>query len=319
MGQKIHPTGFRLSVSRNWSSRWYANDKDFAGMLAEDIKVREYLKKKLKAASVSRILIERPAKNARITIYSARPGVVIGKKGEDIENLKRELGKQLGVPVAVNIEEVRKPEIDAKLIADSITQQLEKRIMFRRAMKRAMQNAMRLGALGIKIMSSGRLNGIEIARCEWYREGRVPLHTLRADIDYGTSEAKTTYGVIGVKVWVYKGDTLGRNDLPAAVETRTEEERRPRGPRRDDRGDRGAPRPAGDRPAAPRAARKLPVAAGAGNVAPADGSDKPAEATGSTTAAEAPKTTVKRVRKAAAPAAGSTGSTSAAPADGKGE
>jgi len=187
MGQKIHPTGFRLSVSRNWSSRWYANDRDFAGMLAEDIKVREYLKAKLKNASVSRILIERPAKNARITIFSARPGVVIGKKGEDIENLKRDLGKQLGVPVAVNIEEVRKPEIDAKLIADSITQQLEKRIMFRRAMKRAMQNAMRLGALGIKIMSAGRLNGIEIARTEWYREGRVPLHTLRADIDYGTS------------------------------------------------------------------------------------------------------------------------------------
>jgi len=204
MGQKINPTGFRLSISRNWASRWYANDRDFAGMLAEDIKVREYLKKKLKNASVSRVLIERPAKNARITIFSARPGVVIGKKGEDIENLKRELSKQLGVPVAVNIEEVRKPEIDAKLIADSITQQLEKRIMFRRAMKRAMQNAMRLGALGIKIMSSGRLNGIEIARCEWYREGRVPLHTLRADIDYGTSEAKTTYGVIGVKVWVYK-------------------------------------------------------------------------------------------------------------------
>ena len=204
MGQKIHPTGFRLAISRNWSSRWYASNKDFAGMLAEDIKVREYLKEKLKNASVSRILIERPAKNARITIFSARPGVVIGKKGEDIENLKRDLGKQLGVPVAVNIEEVRKPEIDAKLIADSITQQLEKRIMFRRAMKRAMQNAMRLGALGIKIMSSGRLNGIEIARCEWYREGRVPLHTLRADIDYGTSEAKTTYGIIGVKVWVYR-------------------------------------------------------------------------------------------------------------------
>ncbi len=197
MGQKIHPTGFRLAVTRNWSSRWYASDRDFAGMLAEDIKVREYLKKKLKNASVSRVMIERPAKNARITIYSARPGVVIGKKGEDIENLKRELGKQLGVPVAVNIEEVRKPEIDAQLIADSITQQLEKRIMFRRAMKRAMQNAMRLGALGIKIMSAGRLNGIEIARTEWYREGRVPLHTLRADIDYGTSEAKTTYGVIG--------------------------------------------------------------------------------------------------------------------------
>ena len=245
MGQKIHPTGFRLSVSRNWASRWYANNRDFAGMLAEDIKVREYLKAKLKNAAVSRVLIERPAKNARITIYSARPGVVIGKKGEDIENLKRELAKRLGVPVAVNIEEVRKPEIDAQLIADSITQQLEKRIMFRRAMKRAMQNAMRLGAQGIKIMSAGRLNGIEIARTEWYREGRVPLHTLRADIDYGFSEAKTTYGVIGVKVWVYKGDTLGRNDAAGRGRTpRPEEERRPRGPRRDARpGDR----PAGDR------------------------------------------------------------------------
>ena len=251
MGQKIHPTGFRLAVTRNWSSRWYASDRDFAGMLAEDIKVREYLKKKLKNASVSRVLIERPAKNARITIYSARPGVVIGKKGEDIENLKRELGRQLGVPVAVNIEEVRKPEIDAQLIADSITQQLEKRIMFRRAMKRAMQNAMRLGAQGIKIMSAGRLNGIEIARTEWYREGRVPLHTLRADIDYGTSEAKTTYGVIGVKVWVYKGDTLGRNDLPAVETPRPEEERRPRGPRRDGRP--GGDRPGGDRRGGPRA------------------------------------------------------------------
>jgi small subunit ribosomal protein S3 len=207
MGQKIHPTGFRLAVTRNWNSRWYANNRDFAGMLAEDIKVREYLKTKLKNAAVSRVMIERPAKNARITIYSARPGVVIGKKGEDIENLKKELASRLGVPVAVNIEEVRKPEVDAQLIADSITQQLEKRIMFRRAMKRAMQNAMRLGAQGIKIMSAGRLNGIEIARTEWYREGRVPLHTLRADIDYGFSEAKTTYGVIGVKVWVYKGDT----------------------------------------------------------------------------------------------------------------
>ena len=282
MGQKIHPTGFRLSVSRNWASRWYASNKDFAGMLAEDIKVREYLKVKLKSAAVSRILIERPAKNARITIFSARPGVVIGKKGEDIENLKKELAARLGVPVAVNIEEVRKPEIDAQLIADSITQQLEKRIMFRRAMKRAMQNAMRLGAQGIKIMSAGRLNGIEIARTEWYREGRVPLHTLRADLDYATSEAKTTYGIIGVKVWVYKGDTLGRNDAPAAQEPRSEDERRPRGPRRD-------ARPAG------------------ANAAPADGSDKPAEAT------DAPKTTVKRVRKVAAPA--STGTA----ADGKGE
>ena len=291
MGQKIHPTGFRLAVSRNWASRWYANDRDFAGMLAEDIKVREYLKKKLKNASVSRVLIERPAKNARITIYSARPGVVIGKKGEDIENLKRELGRQLGVPVAVNIEEVRKPEIDAQLIADSITQQLEKRIMFRRAMKRAMQNAMRLGAQGIKIMSAGRLNGIEIARTEWYREGRVPLHTLRADIDYGTSEAKTTYGVIGVKVWVYKGDTLGRNDLPAVETPRPEEERRPRGPRRDGRpGDR----PGSDR-RGPRPGARGPMG---GNAAPADGSDKPAEAGGAD-----PKPAVKRVRKAAPAAA----------------
>jgi small subunit ribosomal protein S3 len=294
MGQKIHPTGFRLAVSRNWASRWYASNKDFAGMLAEDIKVREYLKAKLKNAAVSRVLIERPAKSARITIFSARPGVVIGKKGEDIETLKRELASRLGVPVAVNIEEVRKPEIDAQLIADSITQQLEKRIMFRRAMKRAMQNAMRLGAQGIKIMSSGRLNGIEIARTEWYREGRVPLHTLRADIDYATSEAKTTYGIIGVKVWVYKGDTLGRNDLPAAVEPRAEEERRPRGPRRD-------ARPAGDRPA--RGGRRP---AGS-NAAPTDGSDKPAEA------ADAPKTAVKRVRKVAAPASSGTA------ADGQGE
>ena len=296
MGQKIHPTGFRLSVSRNWSSRWYANNSDFAGMLQEDIKVREYLKAKLKNAAVSRILIERPAKNARITIFSARPGVVIGKKGEDIELLKKELALRLGVPVAVNIEEVRKPEIDAQLIADSITQQLEKRIMFRRAMKRAMQNAMRLGAQGIKIMSSGRLNGIEIARTEWYREGRVPLHTLRADIDYGFSEAKTTYGVIGVNVWVYKGDTLGRNDAPVVAEPRADEERRPRGNRRPDN------RPASDRPA--RTGGRRPAGT---NAAPEDGSDKPLEAT------DAPKTTVKRVRKVSAPA--STGTA----ADGQGE
>ena len=217
MGQKIHPIGFRLAVNKNWGSRWFANSKNFANMLNEDIKVRAYLKDKLAHASVGRVVIERPAKDARITIYSARPGVVIGKKGEDIENLKTDLRKLLGVQmVHVNIEEIRKPEIDAQLIADSITQQLEKRIMFRRAMKRAMQNAMRLGAQGIKIMSAGRLNGIEIARTEWYREGRVPLHTLRADIDYGTSEAKTTYGVIGVKVWVYKGDVLPKAEQPAA-------------------------------------------------------------------------------------------------------
>ena len=250
MGQKIHPTGFRLPVTRNWSSRWYASSKNFAGMLAEDLKVREFLKARLKNAAVSRILIERPAKNARITIYSARPGVVIGKKGEDIENLKAELTRRLGVPVAVNIEEVRKPEIDAQLIADSITQQLEKRIMFRRAMKRAMQNAMRLGAQGIKIMSSGRLNGIEIARCEWYREGRVPLHTLKADIDYGFSEAKTTYGVIGVKVWVYRGDRLANGEAPALPKTEGDDDRRSRrGPRPGgDRPGAGRGRPGGDRP-----------------------------------------------------------------------
>jgi small subunit ribosomal protein S3 len=216
MGQKIHPTGFRLAVNKNWGSRWFANTKSFATMLNEDLKVRTYLKKKLGHASVGRVVIERPAKDARITIHSARPGVVIGKKGEDIENLKAELRRLLGVQmVHVNIEEIRKPEVDAQLIADSITQQLEKRIMFRRAMKRAMQNAMRLGAQGIKIMSAGRLNGIEIARTEWYREGRVPLHTLRADIDYGFSEAKTTYGVIGVKVWVYKGEVMSKSDQPA--------------------------------------------------------------------------------------------------------
>ena len=217
MGQKIHPIGFRLSVQRNWTSRWYANTKNFPGMLQEDIKVRDFLKKKLAHAAVSKVVIERPAKNAKITVYSARPGVVIGKKGEDIERLRGELQKLMGVPVHVNIEEVRKPEIDAQLIADSIAQQLEKRIMFRRAMKRAIQNAMRLGAQGIKIMSAGRLNGIEIARTEWYREGRVPLHTLRADIDYGTGEAKTSYGVIGIKVWVFKGEVVHKSEQPAAA------------------------------------------------------------------------------------------------------
>ena len=302
MGQKIHPTGFRLAVNRDWTSKWYANSKHFPTILNEDIKVRAYLKKKLAHASVGKITIERPAKNARITIHSARPGVVIGKKGEDIETLRANLRKMMGTEVGLNIEEIRKPEIDAQLVADSIAQQLEKRIMFRRAMKRAMQNAMRLGAQGIKIMSAGRLNGIEIARTEWYREGRVPLHTLRADIDYGFSEAKTTYGVIGVKVWVYKGDTLGRNDLPAVETPRPDDERRPRGPRRDARpGDR----PTGDR----RGPAPRRPAAGAGNVAPADGSDKPAEAT---PGADAPKSTVKRVRKAAAPAA-------TPAADGKGE
>ena len=242
MGQKINPTGFRLPVTRDWTSRWYAEGRDFARTLGEDLKVRSFLQKKLRNASVSRILIERPAKNARITIYSARPGVVIGKQGQDIEVLKNEVQKMMGVPVHVNIEEVRRPELDAQLIADSITQQLEKRVMFRRAMKRAMQNAMRLGAKGIKIMSAGRLNGAEIARTEWYREGRVPLHTLRANIDYGFSEANTTYGVIGVKVWVYKGDNFGEE---AQAQEKTERE------------DRRSRRPAGERAAKPaRRARK---------------------------------------------------------------
>lgn len=224
MGQKIHPTGFRLSVTREWSSRWYSPTSSFPEMLLKDIKVRQFILNKLSHASVSKVIIERPAKNARVTIFSARPGVVIGKKGEEIEILKNELQNRMGVPVHVNIEEVRKPEIDAQLIADSISQQLEKRIMFRRAMKRAMQNAMRLGAQGIKIMSSGRLNGAEIARTEWYREGRVPLHTLRADIDYGISEAKTTYGVIGIKVWVYKGDIVNRSSSAQTVDLSSSDE-----------------------------------------------------------------------------------------------
>jgi small subunit ribosomal protein S3 len=253
MGQKIHPTGFRLCVTRDWSSRWFANSKDFPGMLAQDVMVREYLSKKLKHASIGRVLIERPAKNARITVFSARPGVVIGKKGGDIDVLKKDLGHIMGVPVHVSIEEIRKPEIHAQLIADSIAQQLEKRIMFRRAMKRAMQNAMRLGAQGIKIMSSGRLNGAEIARTEWYREGRVPLHTLRADIDYGTSTAETTYGAIGIKVWVYRGEMLARGEqVEAEAPSGAPEERRTRRPR----GERGE-RPEGDnKPHAPRVDKK---------------------------------------------------------------
>jgi small subunit ribosomal protein S3 len=284
MGQKINPTGFRLSVTRNWSSRWYAGNVAFAGMLNEDLRVRAFLKKRLKNASVGRVVIERPAKNARITIFSSRPGVVIGKKGEDIESLKVELQKRMGVPVHVNIEEIRKPEIDAQLIADSIAQQLEKRIMFRRAMKRAMQNAMRLGAQGIKIMSSGRLNGIEIARTEWYREGRVPLHTLRADIDYGFGEAQTTYGAIGIKVWVYKGERLAGNEAPAVPAPESErEDRRP-----------GRRAPAGTRARPPRDAK--PAAA---VTAEASDTAKPAEAAATTDANKTP--VVKRVRKAAAP------------------
>ena len=208
MGQKVNPVGIRLGIVKDWTSKWYADSKNYADYLYTDLKVRDFLKKKLSQASVSRIQIERPAKTARITIHSARPGLVIGKKGEDIEALRKEVSKMMGVPVHVNVEEIRKPELDAQLVAESVAQQLERRIMFRRAMKRAVTNALRLGAQGIKIHVSGRLGGAEIARSEWYREGRVPLHTFRADIDYGLAEAVTTAGVIGVKVWIFKGEVF---------------------------------------------------------------------------------------------------------------
>lgn len=208
MGQKVHPTGIRLGYIKDWTSRWYADSKHYPQYLYADLKTREFLKKKLAHASISRIQINRPANNANIVIHTARPGLVIGKKGEDIDALRRELSAMLGVPVQLNVEEVRKPELDAQLVAEGVAQQLEKRIMFRRAMKRAVQNTLRLGAEGIKINVAGRLNGAEIARSEWYREGRVPLHTFRADIDYGFAEARTTYGVIGVKVWIFKGEVF---------------------------------------------------------------------------------------------------------------
>jgi small subunit ribosomal protein S3 len=209
MGQKVHPTGIRLGIVKDWTSKWYADSKEYATLLNTDLEVRDYLKKKLSQASVSRIQIDRPANNAHITVHTARPGLVIGKKGEDIDALRSEVSAMMGIPVHMSIEEIRKPELDAQLVGESIAQQLERRVMFRRAMKRAVQNAMRLGAEGIKVNISGRLNGAEIARSEWYREGRVPLHTLRADIDYGFAEANTTYGVIGVKVWVFKGEVFG--------------------------------------------------------------------------------------------------------------
>ncbi len=210
MGQKVHPTGIRLGIVKDWTSKWYANSKQYPEFLNSDLEVRAFLKKKLSQASVSRIQIERTAGNANITIHTARPGLVIGKKGEDIERLRNEVTKMMGLPaVHINIEEIRKPELDAQLVAESIAQQLERRIMFRRAMKRAVQNTMRIGAGGIRINVAGRLNGAEIARTEWYREGRVPLHTLRADIDYGVAEANTTYGIIGVKVWIFKGEVIG--------------------------------------------------------------------------------------------------------------
>ncbi|MBU6460948.1 MAG: 30S ribosomal protein S3 [Proteobacteria bacterium] len=228
MGQKINPAGFRLAVNKNWASRWYADSKAFPRMLQEDISVRTFLKKKLANASVSKVIIERPAKSARITIFTARPGVVIGKKGEEIALLRAQIMKLMNVAdVVVDTQEVRKPEIDAQLVAESIANQLVKRIMFRRAMKRAITNAMRTGAQGIKIECSGRLNGIEIARTEWYREGRVPLHTLRADIDYATAEAKTTFGVIGIKVWIYKGESVAR--VEPVVEPQPEKKARKAG------------------------------------------------------------------------------------------
>src|ERR1051326_7647328 len=218
MGHKVNPNGFRLGVTTQWTSNWYAERRAYGETLNRDIAARDFLRKKLAQASVSRIQIDRPAKSARVTIHTARPGIVIGKKGEDIEKLKHEVAKLMGLKpdvVHISVEEIRKPELDAQLIAESVAQQLERRIMFRRAMKRAVGNAMRLGALGIKVNVGGRLNGAEIARSEWYREGRVPLHTLRADIDYGFAEATTTYGIIGIKVWVYKGEIF---DLAQAAE-----------------------------------------------------------------------------------------------------
>ncbi len=213
MGNKVNPIGLRLGINRTWDSRWFANKKAYTDLLHEDIQLRKYLTKRLRQAGVSRIVIERPAKRARITIYSARPGVVIGKKGSDIEKLRQDLSKMTGTDVALNIVEIRKPEIDAKLVAENIAQQLERRVAFRRAMKRAVQSAMRLGALGIRINCAGRLGGAEIARTEWYREGRVPLHTLRADIDYGEATGQTTYGSCGVKVWVFKGEIMAHDPM----------------------------------------------------------------------------------------------------------
>jgi len=208
MGQKVHPTGIRLGIVKDWNSRWYASTQAYPDMLKQDLIARDFLKKKLMAASVSKIQINRPAGNAQITIHTARPGIVIGKKGGDVDSLRAEVSKIMGVPVQINVEEIRKPELDALLVAESVAQQLERRIMFRRAMKRAVTNTMRLGAEGIKIKVSGRLNGADIARNEWYREGRVPLHTLRADIDYGFTEALTTYGILGIKVWIFKGEVF---------------------------------------------------------------------------------------------------------------
>jgi small subunit ribosomal protein S3 len=222
MGQKVNPVGIRLGIVKDWTSTWYADSKDYADFLNNDIEVRDFLKKKLAAASVSRIQINRPAKNAHITIHTARPGVVIGKKGEEIDRLRGEVSRRMGIPVHISIEEIRKPELDAQLVAEGIAQQLERRIMFRRAMKRAVQSTMRAGAGGVRVNIAGRLNGAEIARSEWYREGRVPLHTLRADIDYGFAEARTTYGILGVKVWIFRGEVFeGMPEEPQPAEKRS--------------------------------------------------------------------------------------------------
>ena len=227
MGQKVHPTGFRLGISTDWTSKWYADGKNYAKLLNSDLEIRKFLKERLSQASVSRIQIDRPARAAFIVIHTARPGIVIGKKGEDVEKLRKEIAFRMGLNVnnvKINIEEIRKPEIDAQLVSESVAQQLERRIMFRRAMKRSVTNAMRLGALGVKINVAGRLNGAEIARSEWYREGRVPLHTLRANIDYGFAEALTTYGIIGIKTWIFKGEVFdleSKNSQESADKKRT--------------------------------------------------------------------------------------------------
>ena len=221
MGQKVQPIGFRLGIVKDWTAKWYGNKQQYAEFLTMDMKVRAYLEKRLKSAAISKIVIERPSQNMNITLFTARPGIVIGKKGEDIDRLRKELSKMAGMPVQVAVEEIRKPEMDAKLVAENIAQQLEKRVMFRRAMKRSMQNTMRLGAEGIKIMIAGRLNGAEIARTEWVRDGRVPLHTLRADIDYGTAEALTTYGIIGIKVWIFKGEVHDADEGDSNVKAAT--------------------------------------------------------------------------------------------------
>ena len=286
MGQKVNPLGVRLGITRDWTSRWYAGKKQFPQHVYTDFRVRRFLKERLKEASVSRVLIERAAKKVNITIQTARPGIVIGKKGEDIEKLRQETAALLGmsvIDVRLNIAEIRKPELDAQLVADSIAQQIEKRVMFRRAMKRAMQNAMRLGAQGVKIMSAGRLNGHEIARTEWYREGRVPLHTLRADIDYGTGEAKTSYGVIGIKVWVYKGEVLQKGEAQAALPATAVPAVQPEAPTEPKRAKKPAPKVGARRaPAKPKEGAK------------AEGEKKPARKAAD---APAPKTTVKRARK----------------------